>query len=145
MMVSASAAPGEASDGERNFSRPLRVLVVDDDRDTVLSLTLLMRAEGHEVKGVHDSSAMWQVVEQFRPDAILLDIGLPDRNGYDVARTLRRRFGPQTPMLVAVTAWNKGADKVLAQLAGFDHHVGKPYDPQHLLTLLAPLTLGLRD
>ena len=144
MMVSASAAADEASDSERNFSRPLRVLVVDDDRDTVVSLTLLIRNEGHDVKGVHDSSAMWQVIEQFRPDAILLDIGLPDRNGYDVARTLRRRFGPQTPMLIAVTAWNKGADKVLAQLAGFDHHVGKPYDPQSLLTLLAPLSLGLR-
>ena len=121
------------------------MLIVEDDKDTVLSLTLLLRSEGHEVRGVHGANEMWQVVDDFRPDAILLDIGLPDRNGYDVARTLRRRFGAHAPMLVAVTAWNKGADKLLAQLAGFDHHVGKPYDPQSLLTLLAPLSLGRRD
>src|SRR5258706_2879061 len=133
-----AASSENAQDDGRGYSRPLRVLVVDDDKDTVLSLTLLLRSEGHDVKGAHDSNAMWQIVDHFRPDAILLDIGLPDRNGYDVARTLRRRFGPQTPMLVAVTAWNKGADKLLAQLAGFDHHVGKPYDPQSLLTLLSP-------
>lgn len=144
-MMSAGAATDEAPDGGRNHARPLRVLVVDDDRDTVVSLSLLMRTEGHEVKGAHDATEMWKVVDDFRPDAILLDIGLPDRNGYDIARTLRRRYGPAAPMLVAVTAWNKGADKLLAQLAGFDHHVGKPYDPQSLLTLLAPLTLGLRD
>jgi CheY-like chemotaxis protein len=144
-MASAAASPNEEPEGGYGYSRPLRVLVVDDDKDTVVSLLLLLRSEGHDAKGAYDSGAMWEIVDQFRPDAILLDIGLPDRNGYDVARTLRRRFGPQTPMLVAVTAWNKGADKVLAQLAGFDHHVGKPYDPHSLLTLLTPLTLGRRN
>src|SRR4029077_11257585 len=99
-MISAAASASESSDSDRTYPRPLRVLIVEDDKDTVLSLTLLLRSEGHEVHGVHGANEMWQVVDDFRPDAILLDIGLPDRNGYDVARTLRRRYGAEAPMLV---------------------------------------------
>lgn len=118
--------------------RPLRVLVVDDDKDTVLSLTLLFRSEGHETKGAGSAGELWAILNEFDADAVLLDITLPDRNGYDVARALRRRYGDTRPVLIAVTAWNKGSDKILVQLAGFDHHVGKPYDPKALLALLTP-------
>lgn len=105
--------------------RPPRVLVVDDDKDTVLSLMLLLRSEGHEAKGAGSAAEMWLLMDEFDPDAVLLDITLPDRNGYDTARALRRRYGETRPVLVAVTAWNKGSDRILAELAGFDHHVGK--------------------
>jgi len=127
-------------------SRPLRVLVVDDDKDTVISLMLLLRTEGHDAIGVGTAAAAWDSMREFDPDAVLLDIGLPDKSGYDVAREFRRWFGllERRPVIIAVTAWNKGSDRILAQLAGFDHHVGKPYDPQALLGLLAPLTAGLR-
>ena len=114
------------------------MLVVDDDRDTVISLTLLLRDEGYEVESASSAEQLWRSIRDFEPQAILLDIGLPDRNGYEIARDLRRRFGSRIA-LIAVTGWNKGSDKILAEISGFDHHVGKPYDPQHLLSLLEPL------
>jgi CheY-like chemotaxis protein len=128
------------ADAERNVrARALRVLVVEDDADTVRSLMLLLRSEGHEAAGVGSAKAMWEAIHSWEPDAVLLDISLPDASGYQVARELRRRFGEEAekPLLVAVTAWNKGSDKVLAQIAGFDYHLGKPYNPQQLLAILA--------
>jgi len=118
--------------------RALRVLVVEDDADTVRSLMLLLRSDGHETTGVGSAKAMWEALHSWEPDAVLLDISLPDASGYQIARELRRRFGEEAekPLLIAVTAWNKGSDKVLAQIAGFDYHLGKPYDPNHLLCIL---------
>jgi DNA-binding response OmpR family regulator len=118
--------------------RALRVLIVEDDADTVRSLMLLLRSEGYETTGVGSAKAMWNALQSWEPDVVLLDIGLPDASGYQIARELRRRFGEEAekPLLVAVTAWNKGSDKVLAQIAGFDYHLGKPYDPNHLLSIL---------
>ena len=123
-------------------ARPLRIVVVDDDRDTVITLMMLLRDEGHEVKGASTAEQMWRALDDFDADVVVLDIGLPDRNGYDVARQLRARFGDRRPTLLAVTAWNKGADKLLARLAGFDHHFGKPYDPLALVGILRSLRSG---
>jgi DNA-binding response OmpR family regulator len=125
-------------------SRTLRVLVVDDDRDTVISLLLLLRSEGYEARAAYDAAGTWKSIGEFDPDVVLLDIGLPDRNGYDVARMLRGRLGDMRPVLVAVTAWNKGSDRILSQLAGFDHHLGKPYEPATLLGLLRPIATAIR-
>ncbi len=127
-------------------TRALRVLVVEDDRDTVLSLLLLLRSEGYDVKGVGSAKEMWESMGEYEPDVVLIDIGLPDRNGYEIARNLRRLYGEDgaRPTLIAVTAWNKGSDKILAQIAGFDHHVGKPYEANELLVLLRPLSAALR-
>jgi CheY-like chemotaxis protein len=74
-----------------------------------------------------------------RPDAILLDIGMPKITGYEAARRLRQRYGDECPMLIAVTGWKQASDKILASLAGFDHHVAKPYDPNALIALLSKL------
>jgi len=122
--------------------RSLRVLVVDDERDTVLMLSTLLRNEGHETRGAGSAADVWRLIDAFDPDVVLLDIGLPDRSGYEVAQELRKRFGEQRPKLIAVTAWNKSSDRILAQIAGFDHHVGKPYDPNTLLALVASLATG---
>jgi CheY-like chemotaxis protein len=75
-----------------------------------------------------------------RPDAILLDIGMPKITGYEAARRLRQRYGDECPMLIAVTGWKQASDKILASLAGFDHHVAKPYDPAALTALLSKLS-----
>ena len=128
-----------ASAAERGSLRAIKVLVADDDPDTVLSLRMLLQTEGYDVRGVYNSVAVFEAVRKFEPSAVLLDIGMPDMSGYDVARQLRVQRGDEL-LLIAVTARVKASDRLLAQLAGFDHHVSKPYKPEDILSLLAPLS-----
>ena len=126
----------------RAQARSLRVVVVDDEPDTVHSLMLLLQSDGYDAIGVGSAKAMWSALDDTaEPEVLLLDINLPDASGYQLARDLRRRFGEEAdkPVLIAVTAWNKGSDKVLAQIAGFDYHLGKPYSPEHLLSILGSI------
>src|SRR6185503_7775138 len=95
---SVSRFPGAASAAPRS----LRVLVVDDEHDTVLMLSALLRSEGHETRGAGSAADVWRLIDAFDPDVVLLDIGLPDRSGYEVAQELRKRFGAQRPKLIAV-------------------------------------------
>src|ERR1044071_3869843 len=76
--------------GGRGAQRAIKILIADDDRDTVLSLRLLLATEGYEVLGVYDAKAVFDAVRDFGPDAVLLDIGMPQMTGYDIARELRR-------------------------------------------------------
>lgn len=122
--------------------RPLRILIADDDRDSTLSLATLLRLEGYEVRHVYDGEATLQAVREFSPDLLLADIGMPKISGYDVARQVRDRYGKDGPVLVALTGWKQASDRILATLAGFDHHVAKPYDPGRLLELIRSLTPG---
>jgi len=117
-----------------------RILVADDDKDTVLSLIALLREEGYEVRGVHRGSEVLQAVFNFAPDVVLLDIGMPQMSGYDVARTLRERYGSARPALIAVTGRAGEADRRHAHAAGFEHHVAKPYEPRALLRLIGELS-----
>lgn len=119
--------------------RSLRIVVADDDKDTVLTLATVLRQEGHEVREVYRGDAVLDLIRDFEADAVLLDIGMPGMTGYDVARRLHERLGGDCPLLIAITAWNKGADKVLGQIAGFHHYLTKPYEMSELLDLLAPL------
>ena len=116
-----------------------RILVADDDKDVVLSLTALLREEGYQVRGVHRGAEVLQAVFTFAPDVVLLDIGMPQMSGYDVARTLRERYGSARPALIAVTGRARESDRLRALAAGFEHHVAKPYEPRALLALLAQL------
>jgi DNA-binding response OmpR family regulator len=120
-------------------SRKLRVLVADDDRDLALTLMMLLKSEGHEVRGVHHGVDVLEAVADFSPDALLLDIGLPLVSGYDIARSLRDRYGSARPMIVAITGRNRPEDKQMAELAGFDHHFAKPFEPRALLATLDSL------
>ncbi|MEA3194608.1 MAG: two-component system, OmpR family, response regulator [Betaproteobacteria bacterium] len=99
---------------------------------------MLLETENYEVLGVFDAHAVFEAVRDFEPDAVLLDIGMPKMTGYDIARELRRTRGNDL-LLIAVTAWSKFSDKMAAHIAGFDHHVSKPYRPEHVLELLKPL------
>ena len=124
---------------EREAKRPhgaLRVLAVEDERDTLMTLGILLRSEGYEVRLAQGGVEVPAAVQEFRPHVILLDIGMPDRNGYDVARELRATLGEFCPLLVAVTAYGTAADKARAEASGFDHHLTKPYDPAELFALL---------
>jgi CheY-like chemotaxis protein len=117
-------------------ARTLRILIVDDDHDTVLSLVMLLRCDGHEVRALYHGGEAVPVVEQFEPEVVLIDIGLPDVDGYEVARALRARYGRACPVLIAVTGRNEPEDRQRSLGAGFDHHLPKPYNPEVLLRLM---------
>jgi DNA-binding response OmpR family regulator len=135
----ASRIPLSSDEIEGAGRYALRVLVVDDDRDAVLTLMALLRDEGYETRGAYRGREALDAVRDFAPHAVLLGIGMPDLNGYDAARRIRERYGESGPLLIAVTGWKQSSDRMLAEMAGFDHHVAKPYDPQALLALLKPL------
>ena len=116
-----------------------RILVADDDADTVQSLTVLLQDEGYEVRGVHRGAEVLQAIFNFAPDVVLLDIGMPQMTGYEVARVLRERYGSARPALIAVTGLSGEADRQQARAAGFEHHVAKPYEPRALIRLIGEL------
>ena len=120
-------------------TQPLRVLIADDDRDSALTLSTLLEIEGYAVRAVHGGQEALDAAREFRPDAVLLDIGMPKITGYEAARRLRLRYGNDCPVLIAITGWKQASDKILASLAGFDHHVAKPYEPAQLIELLSKL------
>jgi len=123
--------------------RALRVLVVEDERDSLLAVLLLLKTAGHEAAGVTTVREFWGRVEGFRPDVVLLDITLPDGSGYGISQELTRDTPRgKRPVIIAVTAWAKPSDRILAQLSGFDHHLAKPYAPYTLLDLLDRVAAG---
>jgi CheY-like chemotaxis protein len=114
----------------------LRVLVVDDNRDAAESLSMMLRLDGHEVRMAHDGPAALEVARLFRPEVVLLDIGLPGSSGYDVARQLQEQVS-RPRLLVAMTGYGSAEDQRRSQEAGLDHHLVKPVDPHRLRELLA--------
>jgi CheY-like chemotaxis protein len=125
-------------------AQPLRVLIADDDRDGAKVLAALLELEGYEVRSVHGGQEALDTAREFRPHVVLLDIGMPKITGYEAARRLRQRYGDDCPVLIALTGWKQASDRILASLAGFDHHVAKPYEPADLIKLLAKLPRAAR-
>jgi signal transduction histidine kinase/ActR/RegA family two-component response regulator len=125
----------------RRASRPAavtqRVLVVDDNQDAADSLGLVLSHLGAIVHVVHDGPSALQVLPVFRPSLVLLDIGMPGMNGYEVAAAIRQLPGGQHLRLVALTGWGQEEDRRLSAAAGFDHHLIKPTDIDTLQDLLA--------
>lgn len=115
---------------------PLKILIVDDNRDSTESLAVLMRLSGHEVRTAYDGLAALREVRTFLPDVVLLDIGLPKVDGYEVARRLRREPARAGMTLLAVTGYGQEEDRRLSREAGFDHHLVKPVDLETLRGLL---------
>jgi DNA-binding response OmpR family regulator len=126
--------------------KALRVLIVDDDQDSVLMLMMLIRAEGHAVRGIYAGRKVMEAVAGFDPDVVLLDIQMPDISGWEVARTLRKERGDKRPLLIGISGeYKMGSDRILSQILGFDHYLIKPYEFSEVLRLLAPLTLPGTD
>jgi two-component system OmpR family response regulator len=120
-------------------SRALRILIVDDDRDAVITLSALLQEDGHEVIEAYSGGGVLSLVRSREPDAVLLDIGMPGATGFEVARELRLRLGRSSPALIAITAWTQPAAREMGRLAGFNHYLTKPYSAQELRALLASL------
>jgi CheY-like chemotaxis protein len=134
------------SSGEALITRPLtrttksRILIVDDNVDSAESLTRLLDLSGNETRTAYDGLEALEAAAAFRPDAILLDIGLPELNGYEVARKIREQPWGEKIMLVAVTGWGQEEDRRRSHEAGFNYHLTKPVDPAVLEKLLAEQT-----
>jgi PAS domain S-box-containing protein len=124
--------------GARQAARH-RILVVDDNPDMADSLALLLQLAGHEVRAAYDGVTAVRRAEEFRPELILLDIGMPGMDGYEVARRLRQKSELQEQVLVAVTGWGREEDRRRSQEAGFDDHIVKPVEPDILNRILADL------
>ena len=121
--------------------RALRIIVADDDRDTVDMLATLLRDEGHDVHPVYRGKDILPTARFVRPDAIILDIVVPGMSGYAVAQEMRHSFTEaKRPLLIAISGmWKEHADRRVAAQVGFDHYLVKPCDPGELFALLEPL------
>jgi two-component system CheB/CheR fusion protein len=121
-----------------------RVLVVDDNADAREALRFLLEDEGHRVRTAGDGPTALREAETFRPDVVLLDIGLPGMDGYEVARRLRTRPGSRDSLIVAVSGYGQAEDRERSRAAGFDDHLLKPVPPKRLLDLVRESASGSR-
>ncbi len=119
-----------------------RILVVDDNLDAAESLALILELSGHTVQMAHEGVTALEAAHSFQPQVILLDIGLPQMDGYEVARRLREQPDANKLFLIAVTGYGQDQDRERSKLAGFDRHLVKPIDPSALQSMLASLSTG---
>jgi CheY-like chemotaxis protein len=120
----------------KNSSTPCRVLVVDDNRDTAESLAMLLRLGGSEVDIATDGLAAVKNAVFFRPDVVLLDLGLPGMHGHDVCRQIRERVAPARPLMIAITGHGQEEIRRQSFEAGFDAHLLKPVDFDELAQMI---------
>ncbi len=136
----AAEVPGQrsAKEGADTTAPPTcRILVVDDNRDSADSLGMLLRMMGNNVHTAYDGLEAVGAAAAFRPDVVLLDIGLPKLNGYEAARQIRQQSGGANIVLIALTGWGQEEDRRRTREAGFDHHLTKPLDLAVLQKILA--------
>jgi len=138
-----SSTPQESVDeAEHSVRSSFRILVVDDNRDGADSLAEMLKMVGNDTRTAYDGQAGVDAAGEFRPDVILLDIGLPKLNGYEACRRIRNEPWGAGVVLIALTGWGQDEDRRRSHEAGFDRHLVKPVDPQALMKLLARLGVG---
>jgi PAS domain S-box-containing protein len=138
----AELAPSVAGGAGRATVGGRRVLVVDDNADAAQSLALLLELDGHQVRVALDGPRALEAAQAEEPEVVLLDIGLPQMDGYEVARRLRARRGAGPAVLVALTGYGQEDDRRRSREAGFDYHLVKPVEPGALRELLAARAVG---
>ena len=117
-----------------------RVLVVDDNEDAVETMAMLLEMKGINVERAHDGPTALKAAELFDPQVVLLDIGLPMMDGYEVCQAIRRKKSRHRPLMVALTGRGRDADRRKSTAAGFDHHIVKPVSFDVLMKLLTNMT-----
>jgi CheY-like chemotaxis protein len=132
---------GDDGDGRQVdcLSSGHRLLVVDDNEDAANSLALLLKLKGHHVQVAHHGTSALKIAENYRPDMIFLDIGMPGMDGYEVARRLRQHPELKNVVLAALTGWGQQEDRRRSAEAGFDHHLVKPPELKLVDSLLSGL------
>jgi CheY-like chemotaxis protein len=129
------------TDGERptppETMASRRILVVDDNRDMAVTLAMLLKLAGHQTTVAHNGQEALAMLDDAQPDVVLLDIGLPEMDGYELARRIRALRGDLH--LIAVSGYGQAEDRIRSREAGFDEHFIKPVDPQSLFAYIAGL------
>jgi CheY-like chemotaxis protein len=138
-----SSGPGRLIPVASGPSVHRRVLIADDNRDAADSLAMLLRMDGHDVSVVHDGRQAVAKIDSFRPEIAVLDIGMPELDGYEVAQQVRRGPLGTSITLIAVTGWGQASDKARAAAAGFNHHLTKPIEPEALTRMLRNLSVSV--
>ena len=145
-LVDSSQRPQSKAEDPARMSPPsLRILVVDDNRDAADSLAMLLRTSGNDIRTAYDGAEAVQVANDFEPEVVLLDIGLPNMDGHEVAQRIRQEPWARRTCLIAVTGWSDEADRARSRAAGFDHHLVKPLDTSHLAQLLGSVERSTRS
>jgi CheY-like chemotaxis protein len=132
-----AAKPLAGSASARPHAIPKRVLVCDDNRDFADSLASMLRLAGNEVCVTYDGLEAVAAAGIWRPDVVLLDIGMPHLNGYETARRIGDGLAGRKPLLVAITGWGQEEDRRRSRAAGFTHHFVKPVDPATIIRVVA--------
>jgi len=134
---SSSHPQSSTTDRRQRFTSRQRILIVDDNQDSAWSLEMLLKILGSDVETAQDGRSALSAFETFRPSVVLLDLGMPDMNGYEVASRIRQLPQSQDVTLVALTGWGQDEDRRRTREAGFDHHLLKPVNLDALQVLLA--------
>jgi CheY-like chemotaxis protein len=137
--LSVPQQPNQKSE-KTSHTYSLRILIVDDDHDSVSILGTLLRLMGNDIRTAHDGLEAVEEAKKFQPDLILLDISLPMMNGYEVAQKIRQQSWGKGIVLIAMTGWGQEEDRCRSKEAGFDHHLVKPVEGATLRDLLARIT-----
>ena len=120
-------------------SAPRRILIVDDSPEIVMSLSALLGMSGNTTFAARDGEEAISMAEQTRPEVILLDLGLPKLDGYEVCRRIRKQAWGKEMVIVALTGWGHDEARAMTRQSGFDMHLVKPLDPETLFVVLASL------
>jgi two-component system CheB/CheR fusion protein len=143
--LSLTAAKAKNGSGKQIATIARRVLVVDDNHDAATTMALVLKMDGHETHVVQNGVDALNAFKSFKPEIVLLDIGLPQMDGYEVATRLRQTGAAVEPLLIAVTGYGQADDRERSKAAGFDHHLVKPVDIQKLLDLCSAAGHEARD
>jgi CheY-like chemotaxis protein len=140
--VGAATSAGKPTGAPARAHKPLRILLVDDNRDAADSLGMILSGLGAEVRCAYDGPSALELIRNWKPATVLLDLGMPGMDGYEIAARIRRDPAIRGTRLVALTGWGSAADRRRTAAAGFDEHWVKPVDPSRLSRLLAETRTG---
>jgi CheY-like chemotaxis protein len=136
--------PESTMDQMKGSEQFRRILVVDDNRDSALTLAMILKIMGHETRTAHDGLEAIEIAAEQHPDVIFLDVGMPKLNGYDTCRRIREQPWGKDIVIIALTGWGQAEDYRRSRDAGFNHHLVKPVRPPLLHQVLAELSAGTR-
>jgi len=142
VLVKHTPIPASDEDGADKAPAERRILIVDDNHDSADSLSMLLEITGNKTYAAHDGMEALEAAEKYRPDVMLLDIGLPKLDGHEVCRRVREQPWGKDVIMIALTGWGQEDDRRKSQEAGFNGHLVKPVDYDKLLELLGELTNG---